>query len=123
MAFLSTEKTGKLLQNREIAKTLEISENHLSKVLQRLTKAGFIETQRGPRGGVRLVKNSQDVTLLNIFEAVEGPYTFSDCTFKGNCKFDGCIFGGKLEHLNREFMEYLADTKLSEFSLLQEFKI
>ena len=123
MAYLSTEKTGKLLQNKQIARTLVVSENHLSKVLQRLTKAGFIETQRGPKGGMRIVKNPEDVTLLNIFEAIEGPYTFSDCTFKGDCRFEGCIFGGKLEQLNREFMEYLAGTKLSEFTLAEEYKL
>ena len=82
-----------------------------------------IETQRGPKGGMRIVKNPEDVTLLNIFEAIEGPYTFSDCTFKGDCRFEGCIFGGKLEQLNREFMEYLAGTKLSEFTLAEEYKL
>lgn len=120
VAFLSAEKPGKLLQNKEIAKSLEISENHLSKVLQRLTKAGFIESQRGPRGGVRLSKNCEDITLLDIFEAIEGPYTISDCTFKGKCKFDQCIFGGKLERINREFLEFLGKTKLSEFELLRK---
>ena len=123
MAYLSTEKTGKLLQNKEIAKTLEISENHLSKILQRLTKAGFIETQRGPKGGVRLSKNPENITLLNIFEAIEGPYTISDCTFKGNCRFEGCIFDGKLEKINRSFLEYLGQTRLAGFALMKEFRL
>lgn len=63
----------KLLSNREIAKGLECSYDHLSKILQRLTKAGLVSSVRGPTGGFKLAKQAKEVNLLQVVEAMEGP--------------------------------------------------
>ncbi|MCK4620269.1 MAG: Rrf2 family transcriptional regulator, partial [Desulfobacterales bacterium] len=50
MVFLASE-SGRIVPSREIATTLRSSEAHLSKVMQRLAKAGLVSSTRGPKGG------------------------------------------------------------------------
>jgi len=65
--------------NRRLAADLGVSANHLSKVLQRLQHAGLVTSTRGPAGGFRLAHRPQDVSLLTVYEALEGPLTHRTC--------------------------------------------
>ncbi len=62
-----------------IAKQLAVSEHHLQKVHQRLSKAGLLHSARGPKGGFSLNKPAEEITLLEIVEAIEGPFDPSPC--------------------------------------------
>lgn len=44
----------RLISISQIAATYDISQNHLMKIVQDLGRAGFVETQRGRNGGLRL---------------------------------------------------------------------
>ena len=99
-----------------IACSTGISETHLAKVLQRLVKAGLLSSTRGPRGGFDLLLPPDEISLLTIYEAVEGPLDTENCLLHAShCPFDfrRCIFGGLLEETNRTFREYLQRTTLS----------
>ncbi|MCP4900046.1 MAG: Rrf2 family transcriptional regulator, partial [bacterium] len=67
------------LSARTIAEKFSVSEAHLSKVLQRLTKVGLLASTRGPKGGFSLTRDPETVTLLEVFEAIEGPVEPTDC--------------------------------------------
>ena len=56
----------------EIAKNLGFSYNHFAKVVQRLVHAGLLETERGPKGGIRLARDPKAVTMLDVYEAAGG---------------------------------------------------
>lgn len=114
MALLSCAREG-MLTNKEISKRLNVSENHLSKVLQRLSRAGMVGAVRGPRGGFRLGKPARDITLLDIYEAIEGPIERSACLFgKPVCEGGECILGDLVENVNQELHDRLASTRLSD---------
>ncbi|SDK74701.1 RrF2 family transcriptional regulator [Natronincola ferrireducens] len=105
-----------LLNVKKIAQTTGASESHLSKVLQRLVKANFIRSVRGPKGGFTLSKPPNKITFLDIYEVMEGSLTTTQCpTNCEACSFESCIFGGVPEKLNQEFIEYLRNKKLSDF--------
>jgi len=53
---------------------------YLAKSLQALMRAGIVESSTGRRGGYRLGKPASEVTLLDVFHAVEGVDTFFRCT-------------------------------------------
>jgi Rrf2 family protein len=114
MALLA-KREGKKMTTKEIAIALEVSEHHLSKVLQRLNKTGLVKAVRGPRGGFVLDKDPGQVTLLEIYEEFEGPIDNSKCLFEQEvCRDENCVLGGLIAHLTGHVKDYLAGTKLSD---------
>ncbi|SMB90957.1 transcriptional regulator, BadM/Rrf2 family [Desulfonispora thiosulfatigenes DSM 11270] len=115
MVFITIENK-ELVSVKDIARKTNFSEAHLSKVLQRLVKAGFLRSVRGPKGGFGLLKDPEDINLLEIFESIEGSITIAGCpTNNITCPFNQCIFQGIPEKLNNQFVEFLQDKKLSDF--------
>jgi Rrf2 family protein len=57
----------------QISQTTGVPVEYLRKVLQRLTRARLIASERGRGGGFRLARAADRITLLHIVEAIEGP--------------------------------------------------
>jgi len=116
MVFMAREPESRL-STREIATLLNGSEAHMSKVLQRLSKAGLVKSVRGPKGGFILGKDSNEITLLDVYEAIEGPLVLKDCVLGTPiCSGEACIFGGLIRKTNGEIKEYLSGTRIAELT-------
>ena len=63
----------------EVARTRTISRTFLGKIVQTLAKAGIVSTRRGVGGGISLAVAPEDLTLLQIIEAIEGPLVLNEC--------------------------------------------
>jgi Rrf2 family protein len=98
----------------EISQILKVSEAHLAKVMQRLVKVGLVHSARGPHGGFVLGKPADQISLLDIYEAIEGPIAEISCLLdKPVCKNGECVFGDLIRNINHQVAEHLAKTKLS----------
>jgi Rrf2 family protein len=62
-----------------LAEAAECPQQFLSKVLQSLTRAGLVVSHRGNTGGFELPVSRQEVTLLDVVEAIEGPVRLNLC--------------------------------------------
>lgn len=62
---------GELGSIREIAHTFDISQDHLKKVVQDLSAAGFIESVRGRNGGIRLARQPDEINLGSVLRHTE----------------------------------------------------
>ncbi len=72
---------------RDIAMSQQISEKYISRLVIDLRRKGLVRSIRGVNGGFHLGKKPQDVTLLDILEAMEGPISIVDCvTAPSKCK-------------------------------------
>jgi Rrf2 family protein len=101
----------------EIAEELEISENHLAKVCQRLVKSGLISAHRGPNGGIKLLGDPIKITLLDVYQAIEGPMTTDYCLLKRKtCPGQSCLMGGLVESVTRQIRDYFSETTISELA-------
>ena len=101
----------------DMAGQLKASEAHLSKVMQRLARARIVKSHRGPRGGFALDTGKDDTTLLDVYEAIEGPFSTDYCLFESKvCLGDRCALGGMLERVNKEIKNYLESTRLSDLT-------
>jgi Rrf2 family protein len=99
------------------ARRLNVSGAHLSKVLQRLSKAGLADSIRGPHGGFILAKSPGRITLLEVYEAIEGRREQSGCLFDGpGCGAPRCILGGLLERVDAQIGRYLSATRISSLA-------
>ena len=103
------------LAARTISQRFRVSEAHLSKVLQRLARAGVVDSTRGPRGGFSLAKPADETFLVEVYEAIEGPIGAGGCLFQQPlCDGGDCILGDVLVRANRELVEYLRNTSLGD---------
>jgi len=116
MAFLAGQPERRFATG-EIASELRVSEAHLSKVLQRLAKAGLVASVRGPHGGFVLARPADEIRLLDAYEAIEGPLADSRCILGlSACGAKRCILDGLVTGVNSRVRDYLTKTKLSTVS-------
>ena len=100
---------------KQLANITGSSLNHLSKVMQLLVKNGYLVSNRGPTGGFILRRPAEDITLLEVYEFIEGTV---DCKICGitvdTCPFVSCVFGNSAEIFSEEFTGYLRNTRISD---------
>ncbi len=112
MVLLSESRAP--LTVKEMAERTGASFHHLAKVFQRLRKAQLVVSTRGPRGGFTLSRPPERITLLEVYEAIEGPVSERICLLgEQECPFGECIFGGLLGEFAHRFREYLASHTLA----------
>lgn len=66
-----------------LARIGEIPEHFVLKILQSLVRARLIQSQRGAGGGFTLAVAPQEITLLEVVEAIEGPTALNTCLSHG----------------------------------------
>jgi Rrf2 family protein len=101
---------------KEMASALGVSEAHLAKVMQRLSHAGLVKSQRGPRGGFVLGKDARDITLLEVYEVTEGPFEPNTCLLGNPICSGSCILGGLVAEVDHRVKEYLTRTNLAQLT-------
>jgi Rrf2 family protein len=72
----------------QIAEQQRIPPSFLAKIVSQLSIAGLIHTSRGARGGVSLARPSEEISVLEVIEAIDGPIALNACTFsQSDCPF------------------------------------
>lgn len=100
----------------QISDILKSSKHHVAKVMQRLVKDGFLNSHRGPTGGFTLRKKPEDITLLELYESIEGKIDIGDCPMDNPiCPFGKCIFNSVTKKMTEEFVEYMQGQTLKEY--------
>lgn len=76
----------------QIASEQNIPPSFLAKIVSQLSVAGLLQTSRGARGGVSLAKAAEEITLLDVVEAIDGPILLNECVACGGvCSYgDNC---------------------------------
>ena len=87
--FLAKQPEGEIVLKKDICRTQEVTPAFLTKILQPLIKAGIVSSQRGVGGGFLLARDPQDINLLDLLEAEEGPLRLNHCLVEvGTCQRD-----------------------------------
>ena len=92
VAYMATQKSDKPVASHHIAQARGIPERFLLKVLKPLVSARVLLSIKGPNGGYRLARQPNEITMLEILEAVDGP-------IRGQAPFSDEEVDG---HLNRK---------------------
>lgn len=66
----------------QIAEATQVPKDYLAKILQGLAKKGIVQTQRGVGGGVSLVKTPEELTILDVVNAVDPIQRIATCPLK-----------------------------------------
>ncbi len=100
----------------EIAEFFGISRDHLAKVVQRLSREGFVRSIRGVGGGVELAMPAEHISVGEVIARFEGSMHLLDCVAIDNlCVIQpGCKLRHVLTEAERVQTEYLNSVRLSD---------
>ena len=116
MVIVAQSEKGELVNVIQISEKLNSSRHHVAKVMQRLVKDGFLNSHRGPSGGFTLKLQAKDISLLDLYESIEGKIDIGNCPLDNPvCKFDKCIFNNVTKKMTEEFVEYMSNETLDKF--------
>lgn len=84
-------KQDQLVTISDISKQYDISKNHMMKVAQELVHHGFVFSERGRNGGLRLARLPEDINLRDVVEKMEPDFNLVSCLdpVYNNCKIIG----------------------------------
>ena len=77
--YLARQARDRVVLISEIAQAQGVPESYLAKIFQDLAKAGLVRSHRGARGGFTLARPPEEISLLQIIEAIEGPLALNHC--------------------------------------------
>jgi len=114
-ACLLSKKLDEVLTASEIAGTLDVSETHLSKVMNRLQKGGLIKSVIGPGGGFCLAQKPTEITLFDVLECIDGPAGDATCLFSPpRCEGGGCVIGDISAEVNELVRRRMGSLSLAD---------
>ena len=80
--YLASKGVGIMCSRKQIAAEMDIPDQFLGKIAQQLARSGFLEIVRGARGGLKLIVAPENLTLLEVVEAVIGEIFLNDCVIR-----------------------------------------
>lgn len=89
MVYLARLSPNQRASTSQIAEEQHIPPSFLAKIIFQLSIAGLIHTSRGARGGVTLARPPEEITVLDVVEAIDGPIALNECTSPSGV----CMFG------------------------------
>ena len=104
----------------ELAEDLGLSRNHLAKIMQHLSRAGFIDTRRGGGGGAVLARPAAEIRLGDIVRQLEEGQPLVECfgADAGVCSIDGrCRLKARLMSAETAFLDDLNRSTLADIAL------
>jgi Rrf2 family protein len=79
LLFLAEEQGGAPVQLSRIAETQRVPPKYLELIMLDLKKAGLVKSARGPKGGYRLARSSDEISFGEIVRTMEGPIALVSC--------------------------------------------
>ena len=77
--FMAGQPVHSVIPRKDISRIMEIPGPFLGKIAQQLARAGLMEILQGARGGLRLLRTPESISLLEVIEAVMGEIFLNDC--------------------------------------------
>ena len=101
----------------QIAEEQQIPPSFLAKIVSQLSVAGLLQTSRGARGGVSLARDPDQISLLEVVEAIDGPILLNECVgANGICTFgDDCPMRNVWCEAQAELVQKLKSIYFSQF--------
>jgi Rrf2 family protein len=101
--------------SKDVAEAFGIPPEALAKILQRLAKAGLLQSQHGIRGGYTLARAAHTISAFEVIQAIDGPLFITSCvTVRGECdQTDRCNIREPLRKVNESIEAVLKRIKIS----------
>ncbi len=111
------EEPDRLVNTEQLAKDLNISRNHLHKVVQSLVAGGFVHTIRGAKGGVKLSHVPSKIKIGAVVRSFEAKQAMVECFHAdgGQCTIKSkCGLRGVLAKAQKTFFSHLDKVTIAD---------
>lgn len=118
LTYLAGRPPGRHASLAEIAGAQELPQPFLGKLLQDLVRAGMVKSARGPTGGYALAYPADEITLLDVKDAIEGTEDLERCAVGLDPCSDEtpCPLHDAFKPLRQTIRHYLEETTLEDLS-------
>ncbi len=101
-----------------VAAAVGLTTPTVSKILKLLGKADLLESLRGTRGGYRLARDPERISVAEVIRSLEGPVALTECSIAaGLCtQEDACAVRPNWQRINQVVLEALEQVSLAEFT-------
>jgi Rrf2 family protein len=118
MKHLAQSSSTSSTSAREIAEQYDIPIELMAKVLQRLVRIGLLASTQGTRGGYTLGRPPASISVADVIEAIDGPFTVTACsTEKNDCEqYSKCSVRDPLWQIRERIAAALGTVTLAEIA-------
>ncbi|WP_220740672.1 RrF2 family transcriptional regulator [Leuconostoc miyukkimchii] len=122
LVMLALQKDQLPIKSYLLSDRLDVSESYLKKTMRKLVVAGIVQAIASKEGGFRLARPISQITLLDVYEAIEGDNSFIHSTQLADRIFLNQESNGRFEDV-QQALEVATDDVLSVFNEAeQDFK-
>ena len=93
----------------------------MAKVLQRLVRTGLLVSTQGTRGGYTLSRASASISVADVIQAIDGPFTVTACSTENNdCEqYSKCSIRDPLWQIRERIVAALGTVTLAEMAAMR----
>jgi Rrf2 family protein len=123
MLFIAANNSDQNILVRDVAKELGLPSSFLSKILQTLSRYGFLNSVKGPKGGFSLSEKGAGSSIAELVAVVDGPMNFDMCLagFSPCSEENACPFHQEWKRIREEIRELVNSKNI--FELAKEMPI
>ena len=113
--YIASRNVESPVRGEDIAREEDLPQPFLSKILKVLSSRNILHSVRGPGGGFRLARSADEITLLDVVEAIDGLTQFEECALGWKtCQDDKpCPLHSSWKDMRQGLKEYLQKTPVS----------
>ena len=117
--YIAAQDDNYVCPVEEISSKLNIPKEFTSKILQNLTESGIIESRKGKSGGFKIAKETTQIKLIDIVEAIDGVEIFNKCVMGfTNCTQDKkCLLHEEWQEIIIKAQDMLSRDTIDHFRM------
>ena len=115
MTVLAAEPE-RLYSAQDLSARTHVAAPTVSKLLKLLTRGGLVESLRGARGGYKLARGADSITVADVIASIDGPLALTECSVhKGDCAVESyCGVRSNWRLINKAIHQALQSVSLAE---------
>ena len=114
--YIASRNVESPVRGEDIAREEDLPQPFLSKILKVLSSRNILHSVRGPGGGFRLARSADEITLLDVVEAIDGLTQFEECALGWKtCQDDKpCPLHTSWKQMREGLREHLIRTSVAD---------
>jgi Rrf2 family protein len=119
LVTMARRRKDGFVSSQEVAAEAGVPPNLIAQTVTELRRAGWVEAQRGPHGGVRLIGDPSGITLRQVVERIDGTLGLTRCLAgKGLCEnSDSCQLRGIWAEAQGKMLEVLERVSIEDLAI------